>query len=548
MILVPFVPFFLTLFIGYTYFKASLKSQTISHMERIVADHGQMIEAFLNERKSDLVLIERTYSFSELQNPEILRKAFYDLQGVTNAFSDLGVFDRRGMHVAYHGPFELTGKNYRDTVWFNEVMQQGFYISDVFLGYRRIPHFVVAVAREEDGTPWVLRATIDSQMFNQLVKKVRLGRTGEAYILNEDGVLQTERRSGGEPMEKLAEAVRTPHSGGGILSQVIRAVDGENYLYTSTRLKNTSWLLVVRQEVSDAFIALRTTSMLVVPVVIIGGLIICLAAVFLTRRIVGRMRQVDAESSRLGEQLIGATRLAELGEMSAGFAHEINNPLQIINGEHTLIEMNLEELGRTGAFKQSELYREIKDSMDQIKLQISRCSEITQAILKFGRRSEPAIQAIDLPVFVPEVLKMIAKKASVHGIDLEPTIDAGTEPVNADPAQLQQVLLNLLNNAVHAITARHGAKGGRLTVSVKNRDDGSVQIGVEDNGCGISSDNLKKIFSPFFTTKPVGQGTGLGLSVCYGIVDKLGGRMEVDSREGEGTVFRVILPVARESG
>jgi two-component system NtrC family sensor kinase len=180
--------------------------------------------------------------------------------------------------------------------------------------------------------------------------------------------------------------------------------------------------------------------------------------------------------------------------------------------------------------------------MDQIKLQISRCAEITQAILKFGRQKEPATQAIDLSEFVPEVIRMIAKKAGVHGIAIEQQISRASAPVTADPSQLQQVLLNLFNNALHAITEKHGAKGGRLLVSVGNRNDGTVQIDVEDNGSGINPGNLKKVFSPFFTTKPVGQGTGLGLSVCYGIIDKLGGRMEVDSREGEGATFRVILP------
>jgi len=548
MILVPFIPFILILSIGYTYFKASVEAQTISYMERIVTDHGQMIESFLNERKSDLVLLGSAYSFSELKDAEILRNAFHDLQRITNAFSDLGVFDSQGVHVAYFGTYELTGKSYRDAIWFNRVLQQGYFISDVFLGYRQIPHFVVAVAQKENGTTWVIRATIDSLMFNNLVKKVRIGKTGEAYILNQDGVLQTERRSGGEPMEKLDEFRRSPGVEEGMLTEVIRSPDGGRYLYTSTWLNNSKWLLVVRQEVSDAFSALRTASFLIVPIVILGGLIISLVAVFLTRRIVERMEQIDSDRSQLGEQLIGATRLAELGEMAAGFAHEINNPLQIVSSEHALIEMNLDELGRTGAFRHSELSKEIKDSMDQIKLQISRCAEITQAILKFGRQKEPATQAIDLSEFVPEVIRMIAKKAGVHGIAIEQQISRASAPVTADPSQLQQVLLNLFNNALHAITEKHGAKGGRLLVSVGNRNDGTVQIDVEDNGSGINPGNLKKVFSPFFTTKPVGQGTGLGLSVCYGIIDKLGGRMEVDSREGEGATFRVILPGTPPSG
>ena len=138
--------------------------------------------------------------------------------------------------------------------------------------------------------------------------------------------------------------------------------------------------------------------------------------------------------------------------------------------------------------------------------------------------------------------EMVAKKASVNGIDLKPEISEYTLPVHGDRGQLQQVLLNLYNNAIDAITARHGSEGGELVVGAGPKEDGKVQIFVRDNGAGISPENQKKIFSPFFTTKPVGKGTGLGLSVCHGIIDNMGGIMEVESEMGVGTTFTISLP------
>jgi two-component system NtrC family sensor kinase len=253
---------------------------------------------------------------------------------------------------------------------------------------------------------------------------------------------------------------------------------------------------------------------------------------------------MHSEKESLTRQLIGTSRLAELGEMAAGFAHEINNPLQIIKSEQSLIEVLFDELKADDRLAPSETLTELEDSINQIKLQITRCAKITQAILKFGRQSEPEVVSVDLHTLIPEVTKMIHQKASVHGIAFDQAVDPGPMTVSGDPAQLQQVIMNLLNNAIDAILARHGVSGGRLALAASANDDGTVAIQVKDNGCGIGPDNLAKIFSPFFTTKPVGEGTGLGLSVCYGIVESMGGRMQVSSQQGQGTTFTVTLQVA----
>jgi two-component system NtrC family sensor kinase len=256
------------------------------------------------------------------------------------------------------------------------------------------------------------------------------------------------------------------------------------------------------------------------------------------------MQRIDVEKDELGQQLIRAGRLAELGEMAAGFAHEINNPLQIMKSEQGLMEVILTEMKEKGEIKESEDVKELEDSIDQIKLQIDRCSKITHAILKFGRQSETVSMDIDLDVFIPEVISMVANKASVHGITITQDVSADTPSIHGDPAQLQQVLLNLCNNAIDALVSRPGSEGGELEIGTDPKEGGKVRIFVKDNGIGISPENLKKIFSPFFTTKPVGKGTGLGLSICYGIIDSMGGTMEVSSEMGVGTTFTIDLPAA----
>ncbi len=544
MILVPIIPFVLILGIGYSHFASAVDTHTVSAMRRIVEDHRHMIESFLAERKADLDLVARSYTFDRLAWPRTIKEVFQHLQEGSQAFVDLGVFNEAGVHMAYHGPYQLTGKVYRDTPWFQEVMKRGFHVSDIFLGFRNVPHFVIAVVGEDDGGKWVLRATVDSNLFNDLVKKVRIGRTGEAYLLDRTGRFQTERRSGGELMAPDPEFQEHLDRHDGIRTFIASDSSDMETLYATTWLRNKDWILVVRQEKADAYKDLRTAAFLIVLITVVGGTGIVLTAVFLTDRIVRRMEQMDTEKDRLGDQLIRATRLAELGEMSAGFAHEINNPLQIMKSEQALMNAILGDLQERGDLPDSPDMDDLRDSMRQIGLQIDRCGGITQAILKFGRQSEPSRRNVDPGVFIPEAVAMVDKKASVHGIALETDVAPGVPSVYADPGQLQQVLVNLLNNGMDAVIEQHGSGGGAISVGAHATEDGKVCITVQDNGCGIRSEDLEKVFRPFFTTKPVGKGTGLGLSVCYGIVHGMGGAMSVESELGKGTRFTILLPPA----
>jgi two-component system, NtrC family, sensor kinase len=230
--------------------------------------------------------------------------------------------------------------------------------------------------------------------------------------------------------------------------------------------------------------------------------------------------------------------------MAAGFAHEINNPLQIIKSEQALIKLILSELVEKGLINAPEEMAEVEDSVDQIELQVNRCSAITHSILKFGRKSEITPQDIDLTRFIPDITHMISSKASVNGVEVRLDISDKTPLVHGDAGQLQQVLINLFNNALDAIHEKHGVQGGEMIITSGPDGENMVQVSVKDNGAGISHEDQKKIFSPFYTTKPVGKGTGLGLSVCYGIVDAMGGSLEVSSEKGIGSTFTIRLPAS----
>ena len=545
MIVVPAIPFMLTLIIAHFYFNSSLESSTTATIRRIVADHGRMIDTFLRERKSDLNMILQSNSIEDLSRPIALSGIFHQLQQESKAFIDLGVLNQSGDHVAYRGPFALEGRNYKQSDWFQQVTEKGVYISDVFLGYRQVPHFVMALLRENDGKKWILRATIDTQTFNDLVAAVKIGKTGEAYLVNTSGFFQTQRPSNSSLMEKDPNFTRYPDQSEKVQTFIGKDHTQKSYVYATTKLEEKDWLLVVRQEKEDAFSALRSASYRILLIAVIGGAFIILIALYLSKTIVRKMEKIDHEKGELGQQLVRASRLAELGEMSAGFAHEINNPLQIMKSELSLIQMVWRDIKKEGHLPEDENAAQLADCLDQIQLQINRCGQITQGILKFGRQSEPTPQPIDLKEFIPDILKMVNKQAAVNNIEISHRTDSNTPKIQGDPGQLQQVLLNLLNNAMDAIHAAHDHAGGAIRIETHSAANGRVLLLVKDNGCGVKEEDQKRVFSPFFTTKPVGKGTGLGLSVCYGIVQGMGGTMDFWSQPGKGTTFFIELP---ESG
>ncbi|MCD4719620.1 MAG: two-component sensor histidine kinase, partial [Desulfobacula sp.] len=173
MIIVPFIPFLLAIGVSFYFFTTALEDKTVNSLNRIVGDHRDMIESFLIERKSDLEFITNTYDFEEINAANAINTIFENLKNRSGAFIDLGLFDSRGIHVRYSGKYQLKGKKYKDEVWFEKVMETGTYISDIFLGYRNIPHFIIAVRQGSGNKTWVLRATIDTQYFCTLVSKVR---------------------------------------------------------------------------------------------------------------------------------------------------------------------------------------------------------------------------------------------------------------------------------------------------------------------------------------------------------------------------------------
>ena len=241
-------------------------------------------------------------------------------------------------------------------------------------------------------------------------------------------------------------------------------------------------------------------------------------------------QKVKSRTEELGAMqntLMQSQRLAALGKLAAGIAHEINNPL---GGILVLSSLVLEDL------KEDDPHRE---NLQEVIKQTMRCRDIVKGLLQFSRQEKGKTEYVNVNDVLTSTLSLIEKQAMFHDIDVIKNFEQDLPMILGDQSQLQQVLINIILNAVQAMK-----EIGKLTIDTyhDNKND-MVVIDVNDNGCGIPEDALDRIFDPFFTTKEVGEGTGLGLAIAYGIVTKYQGRMTVKSKVEEGTTFTIKIPV-----
>ncbi|MCL7453974.1 MAG: ATP-binding protein, partial [Anaerolineae bacterium] len=226
------------------------------------------------------------------------------------------------------------------------------------------------------------------------------------------------------------------------------------------------------------------------------------------------------------EQLVQKEKLASVGQLAAGVAHEINNPLGSV-----LLYADILRKETPDEDPQQQ------EDLDMIIREATRCKTIVNDLLNFSRQNEVMAQETDLNELLAEVSVEASKQELFNHVEVMSELDPGLPPIQADPLQLRQVFVNLMNNAAEAMP-----HGGRLTLRTRRGPSkGLVTIEVEDTGVGITEENMKKLFTPFFTTKPIGKGTGLGLAIIYGIVKMHRGQIGVKSELGQGTQFTITL-------
>jgi len=538
--LVSFIPMLLVSGLVLEQFSASHKEKLYAHLIEVVHKHTQDIDSFLNERINNLQFLLVSCGMENLSDESFSQDRLIKLQHIYGGvFEDIGIVDEEGMQKFYAGRFKLEKAQYSDAEWFQKAIKKQYFISDVFLGLRSSPHFIISVKHTQQNENLLLKATINFDAFNSLAENLRIGKTGFAFILNRQGEFQTKPHYDMLPSKKsyqeFLKAGKKSKYGTYIGTLNDNSKRG-GIIYVAALLKNEDWILVYQQDKSEAFAELTHAQITVGIVIFLGALIIAVMNTILFHKVLNRMTEAERDKEMMNRQVIETGKLASVGELAAGIAHEINNPVAIMVQEAGWIEDLLEE----EELSQSKNVEEFKSSLKQIDTQGHRCKEITHKLLSFARKTSPIIEKVEINDVIKEVVA-ITDMAAYTKVSIKAHLGENLPGFYSSQTELQQVFLNLINNALHALEK----DGGTIDITSRMETDYILVI-VEDNGPGIPEANLDRIFDPFFTTKPVGKGSGLGLSICFGIIKKMGGEIDVHSIVDKGTRFEIRFPLENQ--
>jgi len=528
--LVAIIPLVVMTAVNYHQYQDAFHAESLRPVASFTQIAKVSLEAFLSERVSALSLASRTESPADLRDPEKLGTLLERMKRSFGGFIDLGLVDETGRQVSYAGPYDLQGRSYSEQDWFHEVGLRGVYISDVFLGYRHLPHFVIAVSFDShEASGYVLRATIDADTIVRQIGALTMDPSDDAFLINARGVLQTPSRFHGKALEPCPLPVPPMSTHPDILES--RDQDGGALIIGYAYIERSPFILMLLRRpgsLQAGWLRLRRNLLVFLAI----SIALILAVVYGgSRYMVNRTRNADVRRAVMYHEMEYTNKMAAIGRLAAGVAHEINNPLAII-GEKAGLHKDLLSLSDELPPKEKMIAL-----VDSVLESVNRCGAITHRLLGFAKHMHTEREAIDLHLLLRGVLGFLEREAGYRNLDVTFHVDENVPTVESDRGQLQQVFVNIVNNAFAAVD-----DGGKIDISITNFDADHVSVDVCDNGVGITEDDLKHIFEPFFTTRK-GAGTGLGLSITYGIIDKLGGRIEVSSKRGMGSCFTVILPV-----
>ena len=526
---VALVPLLFMAGVDYNVSQNAIESDIHYQTARLVSNARRSISFFLSERKSALNFIDKDNSYQGLSDPHRLAVLLDNLKKGFGGFTDLGVIDANGLQHTYVGPYALAGVNYSGQDWFQDLKESGVHISEVFLGFRQKAHLVVAVKHDlPDGRFYVLRASIDTEKFNDLLGEVEVSGQGDLFLVNRDGALQTPSRFFGNALQRVPLDVPSYAEKTQVIETLMQAeplIVGYAYIqetpFILMAVKKKAALMRPWNETRGKLIVFLLVSITVIACVVLG----------VSTYLVNQIFEADRRRVVTLHRVEYANKMASLGRLSAGVAHEINNPLAIINEKAGLLK---------DVFTLQRRYTEDPQLMaiaDSILSSVERCARITRRLLGFARHSDAKPQVLEIGDVIQEVLGFLGKEAEYRSIAVSVDVAPQTPRLHGDRGRLQEIFLNLINNAFAAL-----ADGGRLDIRARPAEGGVICVTVADTGCGIPAADINRIFEPFFSTKTERGGTGLGLSITYGLVQGLGGRISVTSEVGQGTTFDVFLP------
>ncbi len=372
-----------------------------------------------------------------------------------------------------------------------------------------------------------------------------MGKSGKVYIVNKEGLLLTvpkfmdlgEKESMFKKKMDINMAIRAWSDSPWILG-TYKDFRGEAVLGASMLMDENNWIILAEQDAKEVFSPLYQ---LTFQIIVIG--IISLAIVVGVSSFIGHLqRNIDEKNRQLEEsrmKMYQSGKMAAVGQVASSIAHEISNPLVGVLNNVQLMKMNFAQENSPDS-----RYTKLLNTIEESAL---RCSAITRSLLDFSRSAKVEFKEVVFNEVVEKAIVLVAPELKAKNILIQKQLQPGLPNVLGEPQLLQQAVFDILNNALYAIGKKSEAAGGggNSVIAVKTRyepESRRIHCSISDTGMGISKENLEKLFTPFFTTKPAGEGTGLGLSFVNDIILRHSGKIQVKSEAGKGTIFTLLLP------
>ncbi len=524
---------FLAVFFHFEYRNIISESEKL-HLKSIAVSQAQMLDLFLRERIVNLINLADNPQIEIPPSSKTFESYLLKLKRDSDAFIDLGYFDSIGIQKAYIGPLPtLLNKDYSKEKWFKTLKENDkrYVITDIYLGFRNRPHFTIAVKRQIDRYFVIFRATLDPEKIYKYVQSVLTSKDVITAIINIDGYFQLAHQKLGNLLEKSPFFPPKTNQPGISIASLQRQNTDFGYCW----LTQNEWCVVaIKEKWGETFLSNFETKSITASLIVVAILVVVIT--YRSKKIVESEKEkelAEREKNIAKLQLEHASKLATVGELASGIAHEINNPLAIIASEAGLIKDLLDP-----QFDQNVNFEELIPHLNNIQTSAFRARDITRKLMSFVRREEYKLDFHNVNDILEELIQgFIENDLYVSNIKLIKNFSQDLPKTFTDANSLKQVILNLISNARDAITPP-----GTIFISTQQISN-EIHISIKDTGCGISQEQMSKIFMPFFTTKEVGKGTELGLSVSYNIIRNLGGRIEVESLVGFGSTFTIVLPI-----
>ncbi|MGB9595422.1 MAG: ATP-binding protein [Candidatus Poribacteria bacterium] len=591
--IVAFAPLSIITFISIRYTEQMAKEILYSHLNSITQNKSEAIARWLSERITDVRMMADSkilYSMNEYEINKYLnlmkthyldykRTVLIDLQG--NILADT----------------ESRKENYRNEDWFQKSIKNGEYISDFFLKDDEMTFIIAKTIKKEGQIIGTLCEFIGLQYLNDFVTDIVLGKTGESYLVNKDGVIIAHKDKGRILKDKIYDiepfnqSLKGYEKLGVYRNYLGTKVIGVRKWVTHRNIGNFNlpqWLLVAEQETSEIFAETNKYKIAIVIIFLSLFCIVILEDILISWSIFRPIKRlVDATSAVAKgnfDNKLEIDRMDELGRLTESF----NNMVQQLRSYYDKLENRIistrgelekvsDELKRSkDALTRSEklislgqvsagMAHEIRTPLTSIKLfvqsleatlpiddetqkdfalikkETDRMEDIINRFLDFARPAEPKFEDVNINHILSEAITLIRTRLKDDKITINTKYDNNIPLIMGDIKQLKQVFLNILLNSIEAMP-----DGGEITVATNminlSKDQKKLlKITISDTGCGIEADKIKYIFDPFFTTKDFG--TGMGLAIAFTVIEQHGGMIEVDSKPSKGTTFTIYLPM-----